>query len=66
MLQEKIRKRIFIHGKNYDDLINIVGKKALLKKHGGEIHMPNEGYGVKLWQNFVLFDPIFEGNFLCI
>lgn len=57
---EKLRKRIHFHGTNWQTLMNIIDKKALLKKHGGEIDMPVEDFGVKLWHSFLAFDSLFE------
>lgn len=59
--QEKIRNRIHFHGTNWESLISFINKSALLKKHGGELKMAEEQYGVMLWQNLLSCEPAFEG-----
>lgn len=61
--QEKIRKRIHIHGTNRESLISIIGRKGLFKKYGGEVEHPNEPFGDMLWHTFLAFEDIFEGNY---
>lgn len=39
-----------------------VDKKALLKRHGGELDMPEGQYGVMLWQNLLSCEPALEGK----
>jgi len=60
--QEKIRKRIHFHGTNWESLMAFIDKRALLKRHGGELEMPKGEYGVMLWQNILLCEPVLEGN----
>nr|XP_012233420.1 PREDICTED: alpha-tocopherol transfer protein-like isoform X2 [Linepithema humile] len=61
ILEEKFRKRVIFHGTNWETLIDIIGKNALLKKHGGELNMPeDEGWIVKLWQNCFPVEPVLE------
>ncbi|KAL0121346.1 hypothetical protein PUN28_006699 [Cardiocondyla obscurior] len=61
-LEEKIRKRIHFHGTNWESLMTFVDKRALLKRHGGEIKMPEGQYGVMLWQNMLSCEPAFEAE----
>ncbi|KYN07794.1 Alpha-tocopherol transfer protein-like protein [Cyphomyrmex costatus] len=61
-LEEKIRNRIHFHGTNWDSLKEFIDKRALLKKHGGELKMAEGQYGVMLWQNMLSCEPAFEGN----
>jgi len=62
-LEEKIRKRIHFHGTNWDSLMVFIGdKRALLKRHGGELDMPEGQYGVMLWQNILSCEPAFEAD----
>ncbi|XP_011877589.1 PREDICTED: alpha-tocopherol transfer protein-like [Vollenhovia emeryi] len=58
-LEEKVRSRIHIHGTNWESLMAFVDKKALLQRHGGEIKMAEEQYGVTLWQNMLCCEPAF-------
>ncbi|XP_029155345.1 alpha-tocopherol transfer protein-like isoform X2 [Nylanderia fulva] len=64
-LEEKIRKRIHFHGTNWENLSTFIDKKALLKRHGGELEMPDGPFGVKLWQSITICDPIFEIDQRC-
>jgi hypothetical protein len=59
-LEEKIRNRIHFHGTNWEGLMTFIDKKALLKRHGGELEMPDGPFGVKLWQSLVICEPLFE------
>lgn len=59
-LEEKIRKRICFHGTNWDSLMNFIDKKALLKRHGGELEMPEGQFGVHFWQSLCYCEPLFE------
>lgn len=59
-LEEKIRKRIHFHGTNWESLMTFIDKSALLKRHGGELEMPDDSFGVTLWQNLLFFEPILE------
>ncbi|KAG5314026.1 TTPAL protein, partial [Acromyrmex insinuator] len=61
-LEEKIRNRIHFHGTNWDSLKDFIDKRALLKKHGGELKMAEGQYGVIFWQNMLSCEPAFEGN----
>jgi len=60
--QEKFRNRIHFHGTNWDSLKDFIDKKALLKKHGGELKMAEGQYGVMFWQNMLSCESVFEGN----
>lgn len=64
-LEEKIRKRIHFHGTNWDNLTAFIDKKALLKRHGGELEMPDGPFGTKLWESIVLCEPVFEVDLRC-
>ncbi|KMQ95843.1 alpha-tocopherol transfer [Lasius niger] len=59
-LEEKIRKRIHFHGTNWESLMTFIDKKALLKRHGGELEMPDGPFGVKLCQSLVICEPFLE------
>ncbi|XP_012522231.1 alpha-tocopherol transfer protein [Monomorium pharaonis] len=59
-LEEKIRKRIHFHGTNWESLNVFIDKRALLKRHGGELEMAEGQYGVMFWQNMLSCDPAFE------
>lgn len=60
--QEKIRKRLHFHGTNWESLMTFINKEALLKRHGGELEMPEGQYGAMLWQNLLSCEPALEGN----
>lgn len=63
-LQEKIRKRIIFHGTNWENLTkNFIDKKALLKRHGGELEMPDGPFGTQLWESLIFCEPFFESNY---
>ncbi|GAB1862165.1 Alpha-tocopherol transfer protein-like [Camponotus japonicus] len=59
-LEEKIRKRIRFHGTNWESLMTFIDKKALLKRHGGELEMPDGQFGVNFWQGLCYCEPFFE------
>ncbi|XP_070153490.1 alpha-tocopherol transfer protein-like [Polyergus mexicanus] len=59
-LEEKIRKRIFFHGTNSESLMTFIDRNALLKRHGGELDMPEGSFGATLWENILLCEPFFE------
>ncbi|XP_077270722.1 alpha-tocopherol transfer protein-like isoform X2 [Temnothorax americanus] len=61
-LDEKIRKRLHFHGTNWNSLIAFIDKRSLLRRHGGEIKMPEGEYGVMLWQNMLSCEPAFEAD----
>ncbi|EFN60569.1 Alpha-tocopherol transfer protein-like [Camponotus floridanus] len=61
-LEEKIRKRICFHGTNWESLTTFIDKKALLKRHGGELEMPERQFGVNFWQGLCYCESFFEGN----
>ncbi|KAL6433084.1 hypothetical protein ACFW04_006394 [Cataglyphis niger] len=63
-LEEKIRKRIHFHGTDWGSLMTFIDKKALLKRHGGELDMPEGPFGTTLWENLLYCEPFFEGNYL--
>lgn len=63
-LQEKIRKRIHFHGTNWESLMTYIDQKALLKRHGGELDMPEGPFGMTLWESILLCEPFFKGNYL--
>jgi len=42
--------------------MGFIDKRELLKKHGGELEMPEGEYGVILWQNILSCEPLLEGN----
>ncbi|XP_011638074.1 alpha-tocopherol transfer protein-like [Pogonomyrmex barbatus] len=58
-LEEKIRKRIHFHGTNWDSLTTFAEKRVLLKKHGGELDMPEEPFGMHFWENMLSCEPAF-------
>ncbi|XP_018363926.1 PREDICTED: alpha-tocopherol transfer protein-like [Trachymyrmex cornetzi] len=61
-LEEKIRNRIHFHGTNWDSLKDFIHKRALLKKHGGELKMAEGQYGMMFWQNMLSCEPAFEAE----
>ncbi|XP_011877600.1 PREDICTED: alpha-tocopherol transfer protein-like [Vollenhovia emeryi] len=61
-MEEKYRKRIYTHGINWESLMTHIDKRALPKKYGGEIEMPEEQYCVTLWQSLLYFEPAFVGE----
>lgn len=61
-LEEKIRKRIHFHGTNWESLMTFINKEALLKRHGGELEMPEGQYGSMLWQSFLSCEPAMEAE----
>ncbi|XP_029679538.1 uncharacterized protein LOC115245383 isoform X2 [Formica exsecta] len=58
--QEKIRKRIHFHGTNWESLMIYIDQKALLKRHGGELDMPEGPFGMTLWESILLCESFFE------
>lgn len=64
-LEEKIRKRIHFHGTNWESLTTFIDKKALLKRHGGELEMPEGQFGVNLHQGLCYCEPFFEVSRRC-
>ncbi|XP_029679530.1 alpha-tocopherol transfer protein-like isoform X1 [Formica exsecta] len=59
-LEEKIRKRIHFHGTNWESLMIYIDQKALLKRHGGELDMPEGPFGMTLWESILLCESFFE------
>lgn len=44
--------------------MTFIDKKALLKRHGGELDMPEGPFGVTFCENLLFCEPFFEGNYL--
>lgn len=65
-LQEKFRKRLFFHGTNWESLMTSMNtnKKTLLKKHGGDLEMPEEPYGEIYWKSILYLSPFIKCNHL--
>lgn len=42
--------------------MTFIDKKALLKRHGGELEMPEGQFGVAFWEALLYCEPFFEGN----
>lgn len=61
-LEEKIRNRIHFHGTNWESLTAFIEKRVLLKRHGGELKMPEGQYGVMFWQNMLSCEPAIEAD----
>ncbi|XP_039313961.1 alpha-tocopherol transfer protein [Solenopsis invicta] len=63
-LEEKIRKRIHFHGTNWESLRAslVADKKTILKKHGGDMELPEGPYGEMLWQNMLSCAPAYEAD----
>ncbi|EZA59217.1 hypothetical protein DMN91_007783 [Ooceraea biroi] len=59
-LEEKLRKRIFFHGRNREPLMAHIDKKALFKMYGGELDEPEELFGTNLWQLMCQYDVLFK------
>lgn len=59
-LLEKTRKRIYFHGTNRSSLIAVLGTKILPQAFGGELELPEELLGSKLYEYFHWFEREFE------
>ncbi|XP_050453204.1 alpha-tocopherol transfer protein-like [Cataglyphis hispanica] len=64
-LEEKIRKRIHFHGTDWGSLMTFIGKKALLKRHGGELDIPEGPFGITFCENILFCEPFFEVDLQC-
>lgn len=58
-IREKLRKRIYFHGKDYKLLRSQVGDECLPTRYGGKVIIP-EGTGVQLANLFQLYSKDFE------
>ncbi|XP_020286468.1 alpha-tocopherol transfer protein-like [Pseudomyrmex gracilis] len=64
-LEEKLRKRIFFHGTNFESLMTSMNtnKETLLKKHGGDLEMPEGPYGETYWRSVLYLEPFVKTKY---
>ncbi|XP_034941460.1 alpha-tocopherol transfer protein-like [Chelonus insularis] len=58
-LMEKLRKRVIFHGTDRKSLLKYIDARALPVRYGGELELPPESFGEKIWKYISNFEDEF-------
>ncbi|XP_015592326.1 alpha-tocopherol transfer protein-like [Cephus cinctus] len=60
--QEKLRKRLHFHGSDRASLLSFIDAKALPTQYGGQLELPSEPLGERLWEYFCTYEEDFQAS----